>query len=88
MSGVTSETAARSATTNHQLLTLSNAFYLHEKHFFWKTKKIVITMMLHLHPNIHHLNLSTLKHEKFLDAAHFLHHVTLDHQSISQSPRD
>ena len=42
--------------------------------------------MLHLHPNMHHLNPNSLKHNEFFDATHFLIHVIIDHQNITQSP--
>ena len=48
----------------------------------------VITMVLCLNPNVHHLNPATPNYEEFLDDAKRLCHVTIDHQSIIQSPCD
>ena len=45
-------------------------------------------MVLCLNPNVHHLNPATPNYEEFLDDAKRLCHVTIDHQSIIQSPCD
>ena len=56
-------------------------------------KKIVgnqkkITLVLHLHPNMHCLNPTTPKHKEFPNATKFLYHMAIDHQRIIQSPCD
>ena len=45
-----------------------------------------ITSAINLHPNMNSLNPTAPKNKDFIDPTKFLHHMAIDHQSITQTP--
>ena len=75
---------------NNHLLDLSKEFQLCENpnKSTGKEEKFIITLVLHLHPNIHRLNPSTPNHKEFLENTKFMFHVIIDHQNFTQKSHD
>ena len=51
-----------------------------------QTKKYVITIKFHLHPNMYRLSINAPKHKEFLDSSQFTLNVTINYQKIIQTP--